>query len=113
MHAQDPDVDLEPMVTRVRKWLAEGKDVRVVAKRRAVDGFPMIEIWGDGGVEVLTRAGAIRENRVAVAEPSPQPVPGATSGRTQPARRLAVACSCRSAWRRLQKETSPDVTPEA
>jgi hypothetical protein len=57
----DNGFDVEAVVARVKQWLAEGKDVRLVATRAAVRDFPMIEMRNGGGVEVITRAGIIRE----------------------------------------------------
>jgi hypothetical protein len=48
--------DVQALVSRVKQWLAEGKDVRVFATRPAVRGFPMIEMRDDRDVEVVTSA---------------------------------------------------------
>jgi len=63
--------DVQALVSRVKQWLAEGKDVRVFATRPAVRGFPMIEMRDDRDVEVVTSAGVIRETGASAVNHSP------------------------------------------
>jgi hypothetical protein len=63
--------DLQALVSRVKQWLAEGKDVRVCATRPAVRGFPMIDMRDDRAVEVVSSAGIIRESTDPRSSPSP------------------------------------------
>lgn len=54
-------MDMRMVVARVRRWLAEGKDVRVFAVPRACQDFPLIELWDRQNVELITRNGIVRE----------------------------------------------------
>ena len=55
-------IDVNAVAARVADWLAQGKDVRLVAVPRAIPEFPLIEMWDGRDVEVLTGEGAFRED---------------------------------------------------
>jgi hypothetical protein len=77
-------IDVNAVAARVADWLADGKDVRLVAVPRAIPEFPLIEMWNGPDVEVLTNAGAFRE------DPPAAPVSPRTRQRAVPGRPLTA-----------------------
>ncbi len=54
-------IDVDLVAERVRQWLYEGMDVRIVAMGPAICESPIVELWGGRMVEVVTAGGTIRE----------------------------------------------------
>ncbi len=60
----DTGIDVDAIARRLRQWLADGKDVRVFAVDAAIPACPMVEMWDQGSVQVLTPRWTVEENRI-------------------------------------------------